>query len=143
MTITKQKKRGARDKDDRVHEAIEELKQQHGESAFTLMLWSEMIVSGMHSSYTPKSSMFQRVEGKETPNRKSESVAEMAAQVASQAIAYTLTPRATSSSLGASPGRVIENRSKCYRQLTGTEQSGVLSPEEYGNHIEDYAQYYF
>ena len=98
-------------------------------------IWSEMIQSGMHASYSdpPKSSMFQRAGGKDTPKRKPDSVAEIAAQAASQAIAATLTPKA-SCSLGVSPGRVIENQSKCYRQISeinNLKSSGVLSSEEY------------
>ena len=60
-----------------------------------------MIQSGTHSSYTdpPKSLLFQRAGGKDTLKRKCESVAEIAAQVASQAIASTLTAK-TSCSLG-------------------------------------------
>ena len=67
------------------------------------------------------------------PKRKLESVAEMAVQVASQAIASTLSPK-LSCSPGASPGRAIENCSKCYRQLSelsNLKSSGVLTLEEY------------
>lgn len=118
----KKKRVTTREKDGRVQETIDNLKNKHGESAFTMMqfrIWSEMLQSGMHASYTdpPNSSMFQRAGGKDTPKRKSENVAEIVAQATSQAIAATLTPK-PSSSLGASPGRVIDNRSKCYRQLS-------------------------
>lgn len=138
---SKSKKRRVtgRDKEDKVQETIEALKEKHGESTYTIMqlrIWSEMIQSGMHSSYTdpPKNSMFQRAGGKDTPKRKSsETMAEIAAHVASQAVASTLTPKAGSSA-GTSPGRVIESRSKCYRQLSelnNLKASGVLSFEEY------------
>ena len=99
-----------------------------------LRILSEMIQCGMHASYTdpPKNSMFQRAGGKDTPKGKLESVAEITAHVASQAVASTLTPKA-SCYVGTSPGRVIENCSKCYCQLSelnNLKSSGVLSLEE-------------
>ncbi len=75
-------------------------------------------MSGLHASHDdpPKSKMFQRAGGKETPRRKSESATDIALQAASQAIASALTPKALSSP-ASSPGKLIENHSKCYKHL--------------------------
>lgn len=135
---SKKRRVTGQDKEERVQETIEALKQQQGASSYTMMqlrIWSEMIQSGMHKSYKdpPTSSMFQRAGGNDTPKRKSATVADIAAHAATQAIASTLTQKAGCSP-GTSPGRIIENRSKCYRQLSELNQlkaSGVLSPEEY------------
>ena len=97
-------------------------------------IWSEMITSVLHASRDdpPKSTVFQRAGGKVTPRRKSESAADVL-QAASKAIASALTPKAVSSA-DSSPGKVIENRSKCYKQLgelKNLKTSGVLSQEEF------------
>ena len=132
---SKKRRVTGKEKEERIHETIEALKQQHGESTYTMMqlrIWSEMIQSGMHKSYSdpPTSSMFQRAGGKVIPKRMS--VSDIAVHAATQ-IASTLTPKAGCSP-ETSPGRVIENRSKCYRQLSelnNLKSSGVLSLEEY------------
>ncbi len=90
-----------------------------------------MVESGLHTTRDdpPTSTMFQRAGGKETPKRRSESATERAVQVASQAIASALTPKVVSSA-SSSPGKVIDNRSKCYKQLgelKNLRSSGVLS----------------
>ena len=103
-----------RNKENQVQETIEAL-QKTTYTIMQLRIW--YVQSGIHSSYTdpPK---FQRAGGKDTPKRKSsETMAETAAHVASQAVASNLTPKA-SSSAGTSPGRDIESCSKCYRQLS-------------------------
>lgn len=135
---SKRKKSASKEREGKVQETVDTLKRQHGESAYTPMqyrIWSEMLESGLHTSYdhSPQTTMFQRAGGKETPRRRSESATEMAVQAASQAIASALTPKVISSP-SSSPGKVIDNRSKCYKQLgelKNLRSSGVLSQEEY------------
>lgn len=118
-----------------VDETIKTLKEKHGTSYTSMQyrIWAEMHVGGYHSSSDdpPTTTMFTRAGGV-TPKRKT------AADAVSQAISQlssTLSPRpAPSSSLSPSPAKVIDNRSKCYRQLgelKNLKQSGLLSEDEY------------
>ena len=104
----------------------------------------------------PSSSMFKRV-GSDTPSTKkkqSDSTSPEMAQVlthavsqVSSAIVAAFTPKSitpsTSGGTGSSPARVIENCSKCYRQLTDLQNlksQGLLSEEDYVR--EEYATMY-
>ena len=85
----------------------------------------------------PTSSMFTRA-GKGCPSKKKEdknSLSEAVTQAA-VAISSALSPRSGSVSVssGASPAKVIEARSKCYKQLhdlSSLKESGVLTDDEY------------
>ena len=85
----------------------------------------------------PNTSMFTRAGGT-TPSRSrsDQGVAEALTRVANQ-ISGCLTPVQASNrspSLGTSPAKLIENRSKCYRQLTelnNLKSTGVLTEDEY------------
>ena len=101
-----------------------------------------MIVSGMHSSVEdpPNTTMFVRAGGGTPYKKKDQQVpVALALQDAVTAIASALSPRLGSSStvsvMGtASPVKVIESRSKLYKQLIelqNLESSGVLTDEEY------------
>ena len=112
---------------------VETLREKHG-VVFTTMqyrIWAEMITSGLHTSYDDpsNSTMFKRAGGKEAP-RRSDGAADVL-QAASQAITSVLTPKLTADG---SPGKLIDNQSKCYKQLgelKNLKTSGVLSQEEY------------
>ncbi len=79
--------------------------------------------------------MFARAGGG-TPSRKSnQGVAAALTGVANQ-LSGALSPVPTSnpSTLGTSPAKIIENRSKCYKQLSelnNLKTTGVLTEEEY------------
>lgn len=141
----KRKKRKKKDVDDReneVDDVIKKLKEKHGNANFTSMqyrIWAEMRVGGYHPSIDepPTTTMFTRAGGA-TPKRKT------TADVVSQAIGQlssALSPRIVplpstigNASSSQSPAKVIDNRSKCYRQLgelKNLKQSGLLSEEEY------------
>ena len=106
---------------DRVQDVLNSLKKEHGDK-FTVMqyrIWSEMIAGGMHGSTSkpPATSMFVRAGG---ANSKKASVA--------------VTPTSGSKPSGGSPARIIDNRSKCYKQpgeLKSSKESGLLFNEEY------------
>ena len=118
------------------------LKEKHG-SKFTQMqyrIWSEMCVGGYHKSHEepPTNSMFCRAGGGASQKKKPgqdvtivETFTEVAKNLTS---ALSPTPSNHSNSLGTSPVRVIESRSKCYKQLAdlnGLKVAGILSEEEY------------
>ena len=114
-------KKKTHDREDRVQDVLDSLKKEHGDK-FTVMqyrIWSEMIAGGMHGSTSepPATSMFMRAGG---ANSKKTSVA--------------VTPTSGSKPSGDSPAKVIDNRSKCYKQLgelKSLKESGLLSDEEY------------
>ena len=115
------------------------LKEKHG-SNFSLMqyrIWAEMHVGGYHPSIdeAPTTTMFVRAGGT-TPKRRT------TADAVSQAfnkLSSVLSPtgavsQPSQTNNSHSPAKVIENRSKCYRQLgeiKNLKQSGLLSEEEY------------
>lgn len=116
---------------------IKKLKEHHG-SSYTPMqytIWAEMYNGGVHPSLAepPTSSMFVRVGGgnptkKKTPN---DSFTQAITQIASALSPNSSMPR---TGLGTSPGKLIDNRSKCYKQLAdlnNLKQSGVLNDDEY------------
>ena len=129
------KKKSVREeKEDKLKQALDTLKKKH-ESNYTPMqyrIWSELYANGMHTDLDtpPNNSMFKRA-GSTTPAIKkkqtestSPEMAEALTQAASQvssAIVAAFTPRSvvpsTSSGTSASPAKVIENRSRCYKQL--------------------------
>lgn len=112
------RRRKDKEKEDQVESLIEELKKQHGESAFNpfqYRMWAEMIVGGVHTSMedAPNTTMFVRAGGgvKKTTGQK------------------------TAGHVGSSPAKAIDSRSKCYRQLADLKnlvESGILSEEYSG-----------
>ena len=118
----------------KVDKVFQALKKKHGE-AYTQMqfrLWSEMNVGGLHNSLDdpPNTSMFLRVGGssQSRTNRTADDLTKAVTQIAS-----ALKPTVTFSST--SPAKVIENRSKCYKQLSELQNLSLLSDTEYyGEH---------
>lgn len=121
-------------REEQVEELIEGLKVKHG-TAYTPMqfrIWAEMIAGGVHVSHDepPSTTMFNRSG---SINVKKKTTSDVVTQVVDK-IANVLSPKAASSSNSNSPAKVIENRSKCYKQLSelkNLNESGVLSDEEY------------
>ena len=136
----KKKKKDKDDRENEVDETIKTLKEKHGSTSYTAMqyrIWAEMHVGGYHSSSDdpPTTTMFARAGGA-TPRRKT--TADAVSQVISQ-LSSTLSPKlispapSTNSNSSPSPAKVIENCSKCYRQLgelKNLKQSGLLSEDE-------------
>ena len=113
---------------------IADLKKQHGElyTAMQYRIWSKMKVAGLHNSLTdpPFTSMFVCAGGSAVGNKKSNN--DTASLVLTQ-LTLALVPK-PSSSRSDSPGKIIENRSKCYRQLGELKnlwESRLLSEDEY------------
>lgn len=115
---TKKKRQRGDDKADKVEATIKELKAKNGDNSYTPMqyrVWSEMIVGGVHTSIdcAPTSTMFIRAGGN-LPKKKNETVGGGPTAI--------------------SPAKAIDNRSKCYKQLSDLKnllESGVLSEQEY------------
>ena len=119
------------------------MRERHGGN-YTQMqcrIWSEMYANGMHTDLDtpPTTSMFKRA-GSSTPTskKKDDSSPKMAQALtqAASAIATALTPKSTNlaSSTGISPAKVIDNRTKCYKQLgdlQNLKMQGLLTDEEY------------
>ena len=140
------KKRKTEDKDERVQTTIEKLRERHS-SMFTpiqIRIWSEMIVGGLHVSLDepPTSSMFVKAgkgnnSGKKVErNSMTEAFTKAAVAISSALSPATLSPRNTpvNHSTISSPAKLIEARSKCYKQLNdlnGLRESGVLTEDEY------------
>lgn len=140
----KKKRLSSEEREEHVMDTIEELKEKHG-SSYTPMqfrIWSEMMVGGIHSSLDepPSSTMFLRA-GKVTSSKKKEDSSSVADALTKAAVAISsaLAPSSSSSpgrkqGSASSPARVIESRSKCYKQLhdlNSLKVSGVLTEEEY------------
>ncbi len=156
------KKKSAREqRDDKLKQAVETLNEKHG-SNYTPMqyhIWSELHANGMHTDLDkpPNNSMFKRA-GANTPSTKkkqsdstspemAQALTQAATQVSSaivaaftpQSAAVSGGPRASTSQTGISPAKIIDNRSKCYRQLTDLQNllsEGLLSDEDYSREKE-------
>ena len=135
-------KRKNADKDKKVQATIDSLKTKHGVTAFTPMqyrLWAEMYHGGVHPGLDtpPTTTMFVRAGGGTTKKTgHTSNIGEVVSQAITQ-LTSALSPKTTLPSAGGSAGsppKVIENRSKCYKQLSDLKnlhESGVLSEEEY------------
>ena len=138
VSANKRKKQQQANKEVEVQDVVDDLKQKHG-SKFTTMqyrIWGEMVVAGMHgdTGNPPSTSMFARAGG--TPVKKSQpsSVAQLVSEAAT-AFTSALSPKPTvSSGLANSPAKVIESRSKLYKQLADLQNlwsTGVFCEKDY------------
>ena len=96
-------------------------------------LWGEMIVGGVHKSLTdaPKTSMFARCGGDTLSSKKSKGVGAVVDAVQQLGAEMRVS---TSGSNSTSPAKLIDSRSKCYKQLgelKNLRDSDLLSQEEY------------
>lgn len=144
------KKKSAREeREEKLKQALDTLNKKHGSeySQMQYRIWSEMYANGMHTDLEnpPNNSMFKRA-GSSTPSTKkkqsdstSPEMAQALTQAASQvssAIVAAFSPKSNtlSTSSGISPAKVIENRSRCYKQLGdlhSLRSQGLLSEEDY------------
>ena len=129
----------------KVEEIVDDLKTEHG-SSFSPMqqhIWAEMIAAGMHCSTDdpPNTTilMFMRAGGA-TPYRKKsvqQSPIAQALTEAATAISTALSPSPgmqLNQGTGTSPAKVIDSRSKLYKQLSELQNlktSSILTEEEY------------
>ena len=140
-----QKKRKVDDNEEhqsKVDEVFQDLKKNHGESytRMQLRIWSEMNVGGLHNSLDdpPNTSMFIRAGGGNSGSTKrtaNDDFTKAITQIASvlKPTAAVMSSSSTSSS-SCSPAKVIENRSKCYKQLSelqSLKDSGLFDDTEY------------
>ena len=127
----------------KVEEIVDDLKTKHGSSfsPMQLRIWAEMIAAGMHCSIDdpPNTTMFMRAGGA-TPYRKKsvqQSPITQALTEAAVAISTALSPSPgmqLNQGTGTSPAKVIDSRSKLYKQLSELQNlktSGILTEEEY------------
>ena len=136
------------EREEKVQSILRKLKEKHG-TLYTPMqcrIWSEMIVGGIHTSLEdpPTSSMFARAGSGKKKEEGNKSMAEALTQAA-VAISSALSPRPSVSSvspshrMGHSPSKMIDSRSKCYKQLSDLNNlklSGVLTDDEYAEEKE-------
>ena len=133
------------EREEKVQSILRKLKDKHGTS-FTPMqfrIWSEMHVGGIHSSLEdpPTSSMFVRAGTGKKKGEGNMSMAEALTQAA-VAISSTLSPRSSlpsSQPTGTSPAKLIDSRSKYYKQLSDRNSlkvSGILTEDEYAEEKE-------
>ncbi len=133
----KKKKKSDTSKEDEVQETVENLKEKYG-SKFTLMqyrIWGEMITGGLHEGLDdpPNTTMFARSGGGTPYRKKSQNSVSHIMSEAATAITSALSPKDTSA-VGSSPAKVIEGRSKLYRQLSelqNLKSTGILSESEF------------
>lgn len=134
------KKSKVEEKDDKIQKIIQDLHAKF-DKAYTPMqyrIWSEMVVGGVHTSLdtAPTNPLFLRAGG--AYPKKSPSATEALTKAVVD-IASALTPRSVPTTTSQahvvnSPAKVIDGRSKCYRQLSDLKnlmESGLLSNEEY------------
>ena len=144
-TVSKKKKRSCAqdEREEQVKDTIDKLREKHGTrySPMQFRIWSEMLQGGIHSSLTdcPTSSMFVRAGGETgTGRKKDNSIGEIVKEAAvAISSAFSSRPSLQPSSgnpLGSSPAKLIDSRSKCYKQLSDINNlklSGILTEEEY------------
>ena len=130
------------EREDKVRDTLKELKDKHGNSFSPMQfrIWSEMIAGELHSSLNepPSTSMFIKAGNPVTPKDKNKSTVQTLTDVAT-ALVSALSPQPTSvPSPGpvkaSSPAKIIEGRSKCYKQLSELNNlrlSAVIDDTEY------------
>ena len=141
--ITKAKRsKKAEEREDKVHDILKQLKEKHGKSFLPMQLriWSEMVAGEIHSSLDepPSTSMFARA-GNTPVKKKDQSGSINALTEIATAIASAFSPSSTNQSpimsgKGSSPAKLIEGRSKCYKQLSELNNlkiNGVINEQEY------------
>ena len=133
----KKRKKGE-DKDKKVQTTIDQLTGKHGDKSYTPMqyrVWAEMYLGGVHPSLDtpPTSTMFNRAGGGGSVKRKVGQEVVSAISDLTSALTPKLIPSSSGSSTS-SPAKMIDNRTKCYKQLADLKnlfENSVLSKEEY------------
>lgn len=142
----KKKKKDTDEVNKAVQSIVDELKELHPDSGYTPMqfrIWAEMYNGGVHPCLQepPTSTMFVRAGGGNTTKKKmsntndplSHAIVQLASAL-SPNVSASLSHSGSGPKQGVSPAKIIENRSKCYKQLAevrNMNQSGLLSDEEY------------
>ena len=138
---SKQKKQA--ENETKVEEIVDDLKTKHGSSfsPMQLCIWAEMIAADMHRSIDdpPNTTMFMRAGGAIPYQKKSVQQSPIAQALTEAAIAIStaLSPSPgmqLNQGTGTSPAKVIDSRSKLYKQLSELQNlktSGILTEEEY------------
>ena len=134
----KKKKKDDESKEEKVEKTIQTLQDKHGKE-FTPMqyrIWAEMHVGGYQPSLdeAPSNSMFLRAGGAATKR----TTADIVSQAINQ-LTPVLSPGVAAPTSHSSPAKLINNRSKCYKQLGELKilmQTGILSDEEYSRERE-------
>ena len=136
---TRKKKKGE-DKDKKVQATISLLTEKHGDKSYTPMqyrVWTEMYLGGVHPTLDtpPTTTMFNRAGGGSV-RRSTGHTGEVVSAI--NDLTSALSPRFVSPSSGSttrnSPAKMIDNRTKCYKQLADLKslfENNVLSEEEY------------
>ena len=134
---TKKKKKQARIsyEEEEVQEVVDSLKEKHG-SDFTVMqyrIWGKMVVGGNHKSLDdpPNNTMFSRAGGG-TPYKKNSQHSPVT-QLATAITAALFPKHSPAVGIAGSPAKVIEGRSKLYKQLSELQNLrsiGVLLEDE-------------
>ena len=121
----KKKKKDSEELNAAIDSIIKELKELHGNGTYTPMqyrVWAEMHYGEVHPSLTdpPTSSMFIRVGNNPTSKKKTlnDPLTEAITHIASALSPGCSSTPQTSTGHGTSPAKVIDYRSKCYRQLS-------------------------
>ena len=136
----KKKKTNVEEKTEAVEAKIEELKKLHKDSGYSQMqyrIWAEMLCGGINNvtlTRAPSSTMFIHAGGGAVKPKKQDTLSQAITQIASalspNGASATSSPRIA----GTSPARLIDNRSKCYKQLAdlnNLKQTGLLDDNEY------------
>ena len=134
----KRKKSKREEREEKVEESVTLLKEKHGKN-FTAMqyrIWGEMIGGDLHSSLEtpPNTSMFIRAGGNTPSRRKSDNSVAQALTIIADQFSPSVSQSKPTGGSATSPAKMIENRSKCYRQLKelhDLKSTGVLTEAEY------------
>lgn len=100
-------------------------------------IWAELIAGGSYTSLDVpphNNSMFEKAGcggGSSKSLQKDSSVSKVLAEAASAITSAFNSPKASAPSLHGSPARLIESRSKLYKQLSELQNLGVLTDIEY------------
>ena len=132
----KSKKKHQDSNDEKVQEIVDELKTKHGSkySFMQIRIWAELIFSRLYASLNDpphNNSMFERAgsggKASKADRKETENVTKVVTEAAS---AITSPPNH-------SPAKLIESRSKLYKQLTELQNlKSIMSEDEYKNEKE-------
>ena len=137
----KKKRRKSQEREDLVDETIKELKTKYG-ATYTPMqyrIWAEMCSAGVHTSRDnpPATTMFLRAGGgTASAKKKSISTGETVSCALTELTSVLIPQLSGSGSTMNSPAKLIDSRTKCYKQLSDIKnllESGVLSTGEYNS----------
>ena len=145
----KKRERGVDDVNEAVESSVEELRKQHGSNC-TQMQYRIWYNGGVHSSLgePPTTSMFIHAgSGNKTSQNSSNNHKPLPRLLQHCQLMY-ITPNSSYAGCGSVPGtspvKLIDNRFKCYQQLSdlnALKQSGLLSDEEFSAELCKYILY--